>query len=404
MAPLKRDSCSSSFWEMEERVTHPGHKLAPAFAASPVPMPLQHSRFDPGSAPSAPRELNRRHGRSVCSRLSRLVAGGLALLAAGCGRTETFPLTWTEPRSDFARELWDLQQLTNVLGVAVGVLVFAALGYIMFRFRYRSGMPEPEHIHGSTRLELTWTVIPAILLAIIAVPTVRVIFATQQEPPPNALLIDVIGWQWWWEFRYPIAEGDTVFTANEIHVPVGTPINLRMTSADVIHSFWVPQMGGKRDLIPNRVNRILFTPEEPGIYIGVCAEFCGESHALMKMRLIAHTPEGFQEWLRNERRPAAEPLPTDSAVLIGQQLATSGTCAGCHVIRGTPAQIGRLGPDLTHFARRRTLAAGILENNAENLANWLRNPPAMKPGARMPNLNLTEDEIAYLVAYLQTLY
>lgn len=326
------------------------------------------------------------------------------LLASACGDTDTYPATWTDPRSDYARTLWDLQQLTNVLGVGVGVIVFLVLGYIMVRFRYRPGQPDPKQIHGSTRLELTWTLIPALLLAIIAVPTVRVIFATQQPAPPNALTIDVVGWQWWWEFKYPIAEGDTVITANEIHVPVGTPIELRMTSADVIHSFWVPQMFGKRDVIPNRINRINFTPEVPGLYYGVCVEFCGESHALMRFRLIAHSPEGFQQWLENERRPAAEPLPTDSAVIRGQQLATAGTCAGCHIIEGTPAQFGRAGPSLTHFGRRRTLAAGILENNAENLAAWLRNPPAMKPGARMPNLNLSEEEISYLVAYLQTLY
>lgn len=354
-------------------------------------------------APGAPPAPGRTITEALRSRSTRLLPGLTALFLTGCGGVERFPATWSEPRSDFARELWDLQQLTNVLGFAVGAIVFAALAYILVRFRYRPGMPEPKQVHGNTRLELTWTLIPAIIIAVIAVPTVRVIFETQQDPPEDALPIEVIGYQWWWEFRYPVGE-DTVVTANEIHVPVGQTVDLRITSADVIHSFWVPQMGGKRDVIPNRWNRIVFTPEEPGVYYGFCAEFCGESHALMRMRLIAHTPEGFDAWLRNEAAPAVEPLPEDEAVLLGQQLVTQGACAGCHVIEGTSANFGRAGPDLTHFARRRTLAAGILPNNAENLAAWLRDPPAMKPGSRMPNLGLSDDEVRYMVAYLQTLY
>ena len=175
-----------------------------------------------------------------------------------------------------------------------------------------------------------------------------------------------------------------------------------MTSRDVLHSFWIPKMGGKRDVIPNRINRIVFTPYEPGVYLGACAEFCGESHALMRMRLIAHAPEDYQRWLENEARPAVEPV--DSAVMIGQQLVTGGTCAGCHIIRGTSAQFGRLGPDLTHLARRSTIAAGLLDNNAQNLARWIDNPQAVKPGALMPDAGLSEQEIRYIVAYLQTLY
>jgi cytochrome c oxidase subunit 2 len=173
----------------------------------------------------------------------------------------------------------------------------------------------------------------------------------------------------------------------------------------VIHSFWIPQMGGKRDAIPNKVNTLNFTPEEPGVYLGQCAEFCGDSHALMKMRMIAHTPEGFQAWLRNEASPA--PAPRDSAVALGKQLVTKGACAGCHVIQYAAhpdsTTRGRTGPNLTHFGRRYTVAAGILENNAENLSRWLKNPPEVKPGSKMPNLNLKDEEIRYIVAYLQTL-
>ncbi len=330
------------------------------------------------------------------------------LLLAGCNGSDVtkYPQTIFAPKSQYAERVIDLQNLTTYLGVAVGLVVFALIGYILFRFRYRPGMPEPKQTHGNTRLELAWTLIPALILAVIAVPTVQTIFATQQPPPPNALTVDVIGWQWWWEFRYPVNGGrDTVFTANEIHVPVGTPVALRLTAGDVLHSFWVPQMGGKRDLINNKINTIVFTPEEPGVYLGQCAEFCADSHALMKMRLIAHTPDGFREWLQNEYQPARDvpPVtPQDSAIALGKQLTTQGACAGCHVIKGTP-MVGRTGPNLTHFGRRRTLAAGILDNNAENLAAWIRNPPAIKPGAKMPNLNLKDEEIRYIVAYLQSL-
>lgn len=347
--------------------------------------------------------------RTLASRLVRSSLWALPLLLlSGCdgGNIEKYPQTIYDPRSEYAERILELQNLTTYLGVAVGLIVFALIGYICFRFRYQPGMPEPEQTHGNTRLELAWTLIPAVILAVIAVPTVQTIFATQRPAPANALTVDVIGWQWWWEFRYPVNGGqDTVRTANEIHVPVGTPVQLRMTAGDVLHSFWVPQMGGKRDLINNKINYINFTPREPGVYIGACAEFCGDSHALMKMRLVAHTPEGFQAWLQNEYQPARDITPVtpqDSAIALGKQLTTQGTCAGCHVIKGTP-MVGRLGPDLTHFGRRRTLAAGILENNAENLAAWIRNPPAIKPGAKMPNLGLKEEEIRYIVAYLQSL-
>ena len=167
-------------------------------------------------------------------------------------------------------------------------------------------------------------------------------------------------------------------------------------------------MGGKRDLITNRVNRLIFTPREPGVYLGQCAEFCGDSHALMKMRLIAHTPQGFQEWLNNEASAALEPTDSTSAVALGKKLVTQGACAGCHVIQGTP-MVGRTGPNVTHFGRRRTLAAGVLDNNAANLADWIRNAPAVKPGSLMPQLGgdipngLSEEQISYIVAYLQSL-
>lgn len=342
---------------------------------------------------------------SLISRLRKaaLGAGGLLMLATtGCLDASKFPQTSLDPKSDLALEIDRLWNLTLFLGVGISVIVFVLLAFILVKFRYREDAPEPKQVHGNTTLEIAWTLVPAILVSIIAVPTVQTIFFTYRDAPEDAITIDVVGWQWWWEFRYPLENGDTVVTANEVHVPVGRPVHLRMTSADVVHSFWIPQMGGKRDVIPNRVNELVFTPLEEGVYLGQCAEFCGESHALMAMRLIAHEPEDFERWLAHEAQPAVE--PADSAVMLGQQLVTGGTCAGCHTVRGTTAAFARLGPDLTHFARRRTLAAGILENNADNLAAWIDDPQAIKPGALMPSMGLSAQEIRYIVAYLQTLY
>jgi cytochrome c oxidase subunit 2 len=324
-------------------------------------------------------------------------AAAAALLTA-C--SEYFPQTTLDPKSDFAREIDGLYRLVLYLGLGVAVLVFVVLTIALVRFRYRPGGPPPSDVAGNARLEIAWTLIPSVLLAIVAVPTVRTIFASYAPAPANALKIDVYGWQWWWEFRYVVGK-DTIRTANEVHVPVGRPVELRLHGGDVLHSFWIPKMGGKRDVIPNRVNRIVFTAEEPGVYLGQCAEFCGDSHALMKMRLIAHTPENFERWLRHEASPA---LPVqDSAIAIGQQIFLQ-RCIACHMVRGTQASIGRVGPDLTHVASRGTIAAGVLENNAANLVRWIDNPQAVKPGAKMPRLGLTPQELRFVVAYLQTLY
>jgi cytochrome c oxidase subunit 2 len=342
----------------------------------------------------------------------RLAPPALALLPllAACGEDhlKKYPQTAFAPTTEYGRIADGLFMLTLVLGVAVGIIVFALMAYIIWRYRYRPGTPEPQQIHGNTRLELMWTFIPALILAVIAVPTVRAIFATQPEPGADAITIEVVGKQWWWEFRYPVAgTRDTIVTANEIHVPVGRQVNLLLKSDNVLHSFWVPQMGGKRDLVPNRVNRLVFTPLEPGVYLGQCAEFCGDSHALMRMRLVAQTPEEFATWLDNERASAAQPAPADSAVAIGKQLFGQVGCTACHVV----AQQGQknvnppplIGPNLTHVGRRRTIAGGILENNAENLNTWINHPQDVKPGAKMIKGAWTPEQVKYIAAYLQTL-
>ncbi|HEX6746264.1 MAG TPA: cytochrome c oxidase subunit II [Longimicrobium sp.] len=349
--------------------------------------------------------------RDAAAALARLARGAsmaaVPLLLAGCGEDHVrkYPQTVFHPTTEYARITDRLFMLSLYLGVAVGIAVLAVLVYFLWKFRYQPGAPEPRQIHGNTRLEVAWTLIPAIILAVIAIPTVKAIFETQPDPstlPPNTVTIEVIGKQWWWEFRYPQPNGDTVVTANEIHVPVDRTVHLVLKSDNVLHSFWVPQMGGKRDLIPNRINHLVFKPEEAGVYFGQCAEFCGSSHSLMRMRMVAHSGNGYEQWLANEARPAVEPVASDSAVQLGKQLVTTGACAGCHYIEGT-AMNAHVGPALTHFGRRRTLAGGIVENDAENLRRWLADPPAVKPGSKMPNLNLTDQQITYISAYLQSL-
>jgi cytochrome c oxidase subunit II len=345
-------------------------------------------------------------GRTTRRWPGALAALPVLLFLAACGpdHLKKYPQTTFAPTTAYAAEQDWLFRYVLIMGVVVGILVFLAMGYVLFKFRHRPGGAEPAQTHGNTTLELAWTLIPAVILAFIAVPTVRAIFITQAPAPASALHVTVMGKQWWWQFKYAVNGGrDTVTTANEIHVPVGQPVELTLKSDNVLHSFWVPQMGGKRDLIPNRDNKLVFTPTEPGVYYGQCAEFCGDSHALMRMRLIAETPEDFKRWLNNEASPAAE--PTDSAIALGKQLVTSKPCVGCHTIKGT-AMAGVTGPNLTHFARRRTMAAGILDNNAANLGRWLRNAPHVKPGSKMPDmatLNLKEEEVPYVVAYLQSL-
>ena len=282
-----------------------------------------------------------------------------------------------------------------VFGIAVVVffLVEGLLVYALFKFRHRPGRAVPAQIHGNKRLEIAWTVAPAVLLAAIAVPTIVGIFGLTQRPP-GAMSIRVVGHQWWWNVSYP---RERVTTANEIHIPVGRPVELTITSNDVIHSFWVPRLAGKQDLTPGRENHILMQADRPGTYVGQCAEYCGISHANMRLRVIADRPADFQAWIRQEQRPAPQP-PQD----VLQILQNRG-CGGCHVINGLEGFVGTIGPDLTHFGNRQTLAGAILENTPEQLALWLRDPPALKPGADMPNLRMTPDEIRALVAYLRSL-
>ncbi len=234
-----------------------------------------------------------------------------------------------------------------------------------------------------------------IIVTSIAVPTIKTIFTIDAPAPKEALRIEVIGHQWWWEVRYPDLG---IGTANEVHLPANQAISLVLKSADVIHSFWSPQIGGKRDLIPGKVNYLTFTVDDPGEYPGQCAEFCGTSHANMRLMVIAQTRDQFQAWAAAQK---LVPAPPTGEMARGTQAFLAGGCLACHTIQGVSG--GMIGPNLTHFGSRKTLAAGILKNSPENLAKWLRDPPAMKPGALMPKLPLTDEQVTTLVSYLGAL-
>jgi cytochrome c oxidase subunit 2 len=288
----------------------------------------------------------------------------------------------------------------------VFVLVEGVLLYAIFRFRGKPGDPEPHQTHGNTTVEIIWTVIPALILAAIAVPTVKAIFQTNAVPGKDALTIEVVGHQWWWEFRYPEYN---LTTANELHVPVGRTVSLRMSSSDVIHSFWVPQFAAKRDVFANRETRMWFTAETEGDYPGQCAEFCGIQHGRMSHRIKAQKAEDFQAWVAHMQtlgpkppaQGAAAGRPAAASQSEGEKLFTAKGCIACHSLAAVNAPKGMVGPNLANVGARSYIAAGTLKNTDENLARWIRDPQAIKQGVLMPTLPMTEAEAQALAAYLR---
>jgi cytochrome c oxidase subunit II len=335
--------------------------------------------------------VNPRTGRRV--RLSaRLALLAATALAGGCAWDG--PMSTVVARSDLNRSILSVYTIITWATALIGVLVFTILAIVLVRFRAgRDDGTLPRQIHGHTAMEIGWTIAPALILLVIAIPTIQVIFHTQgAAAPPNALEVTVRGWQWWWEFRYPKLD---IVTANELHVPVGRPLVLAMEGPDVIHSFWVPQLGGKRDVVPGRLNRITLTPEKAGEYWGQCAEFCGASHANMQLRVIVDEPAAFDRWVASQKAPAAEP---SGDAVPGKDVFARNACVGCHTIRGVSA--GVLGPDLTHFGGRALFGAGLWPTNVDNVAAWVKDPPALKPGSKMPNLRLSDADARAVAAYL----
>ena len=325
--------------------------------------------------------------------------GAVLALTSSCswvGWNWDTPMSTVVPKSDFGRMTHSIFMLISWWTLGIFIAVEVSLLYVCWRFRERLGAPIPKQTHGHTLLEVSWTIAFAVILLIFAIPTIRVIFKTQEAPAATALRVDVFGKQWWWEFRYPQYK---IATANELHLPVGQTATFFLNAPDVIHSFWMPQLGGKRDVVPHRVNRLTLTPEVPGDYPGQCAEYCGMSHANMRFRVIVHAPADFDAWVKAQQAPPAE--PTDPLAQQGKTIFTQSTCVGCHSITGISA--GHIGPDLTHFASRKRFAGSLMESTPENLAQWIENPDHMKPGALMPNLGMTGDQSKALAAYLLNL-
>jgi cytochrome c oxidase subunit II len=334
--------------------------------------------------------------RAAPSPIRALVRGAAvgAVLALGGCAWDT-PQTSLVPRSDLTRSIQSVYALITWATVVIGVVVLALITWILLRYRQRPGEALPAQTRGHSMLEIAWTIAPALVLLVIAVPTIQIVFRTQAPVSPKALEIDVIGKQWWWEYRYPKLG---VVTANELHVPAGRPVVLKLVGWDVIHSFWVPQIAAKRDVIPGRRDQITFTADTPGTYWGQCAEFCGTSHANMLLRVMVDPPEQFDRWVQAQLAVPGEPT---GPAADGKALYATRACVGCHTIQGVSA--GVLGPDLTHFGSRTTLAAGLLPNGPPTLTAWLKDPQAVKPGAKMPNLGLTDDEARALATYLLSL-
>ncbi|HUZ02618.1 MAG TPA: cytochrome c oxidase subunit II [Thermomicrobiaceae bacterium] len=331
---------------------------------------------------------------------------------SGCSFLGAGPQSADQPHADNARLIWNLFVPIFWLSVVVFVIVEGILLVAVVRFRRRPGQPMPQPIHGNTKLEIAWTLLPALILAVIAVPTISGIATLAQNPGPSAMTIRVIGQQWWWAFEYP----DTgVVVADELHVPEGQTVRLELTSRDVIHSFWVPQLAGKQDAVPGRTNFINFKADTPGEYDGQCAEFCGAQHAHMLFRVFVDTPAQFQAWVQSQEKFPATPA-SGTAAAAGEQLFMSGACIGCHTINGTKAQ-GTIGPNLTHFGSRTLIAGGVLSNTPQNLEAWIHDAPGIKPGQAsaqgaspghnqivMPAFpNYTPDQLSQLAAYLESL-
>ena len=334
---------------------------------------------------------------SLLRRLAPLLCGATLMLLSGCNQDQ-YPQSAVRPESDYARWIQDLFRVQMIWVVIIFVFVQGLLIYAAVRFRARPNTPEPKPVHGNTMLEIAWTIAPAVILALIAFPTVVTIYKTQGKPPDGSLEVKAIGHQWWWEFQYPSLG---IITADEMHVPVDRSVTVTIESQDVLHSFWFPAVGGKRDAVPNRHNHMWFTASRVGTYPGECMELCGVSHANMRMKLVVEPAASFDAWSATQKGGPKEPDST-SVAAQGKKLFLANDCVACHTIQGVSP--GILGPNLTHVGSRTTFAGSMFENTPENLALWIKNAPARKPGSLMPgHPQLTPDQVTALVAYLQSL-
>lgn len=307
-----------------------------------------------------------------------------------------------KPQATPAESVYHLSMLVFAVCGAIFVVVAGLLAFTIVRFRRKAGdRHEPAQVYGSNRIEVAWTVIPVLIVIVLTMATARSVVAIQNRPAPaGALHVTVVGHQWWWEIRYP---DFAVVTANELHVPVSTKARpaltfLKLESADVAHSFWVPQLSGKTDLIPNHPNSMWIDPRQEGTYLGNCAEYCGTQHANMLLRVIVESPAKFQKWAAGQKRNALADVRLDQARATFLSL----SCVNCHTVSGTLAS-GIFGPDLSHLMTRDTLGSGVIPNTPENLRAWVKDPQAIKPGNLMPDMQLDSKELDEVVAYLSSL-
>ncbi|MDX2138512.1 MAG: cytochrome c oxidase subunit II [Chloroflexota bacterium] len=329
------------------------------------------------------------------SRTLRLLAL-VTFLAVGsrASAQDGAPVSALQPAGPAAANIAQLWWVMFALGMAVFILVTAILLYTLLVRNRRRSVEDVQPARGNRWLIYGGLVMPAIVLAIVAAFTLRsmVVLAQDEDAP---LVIEAVGRMWWWEIRYP---NHNVITANEFHIPVGYPVHFYLTSAEVIHSFWVPELNGKMDLIPGRTSILQIQADEPGVYRGICAEYCGLQHAKMYFLLIAHPVEEFNQWLIAQQQPLDTTRLSESEQR-GQQVFFEVGCATCHAISGTDA-VSAFGPDLTHFASRQTIGPAWLPNNRGNLAGWVVNAQSIKPGSLMPPMDIPAEDLPPLLDYL----
>jgi cytochrome c oxidase subunit 2 len=375
----------------------------------------------------------------VIRRLSPLLPLA-ALVLAGCASdiwpVATNPFTTVNPSTDFGQATQDIYATITYWVIGISIVVYTILAYVLIRFRDDGSPGNPVQVHGNPTLEFAWTLAPVFIVIAITIPTIRTIFEIGNTAPSDALEVRVVGKRWWWEFAYV---ENAIVTANELHVPAGANISLLLESDSVIHSFWVPRLGGKRDAVPGRINRMWFkitdtpTAGNPIEYLGECAEYCGEEHARMRKRVYAHTPEDYAQWVTDMKTPYVFADP--SVQEKGEAAFSAVGCAGCHTILGNKTANGKKGPNLTRFGARHSIGAGAAPldgktdaEKAELLGQWIRDPDSLKLGvtvrhniSRGPqgdndgmNIprpdndgnglpDITDDEVNALVTYLLTM-
>tara|TARA_A100001391_G_scaffold199160_1_gene181735 strand:- start:2097 stop:3170 length:1074 start_codon:yes stop_codon:yes gene_type:complete len=353
--------------------------------------------------------------RSIHSVL-QVIASVFAILVATVNADAQIPEVF-HPAGPAAESIADLFWLVIAVCSVIFLVVTGTLIVFIHRFRERAddGETEPPQLYGSQPIELAWTVAPLMIVLVLALVVIRSVVDLRGEPPAqNAERVRVVGHQWWWEFEYP-QHGFT--TANELVIPVSDeatnrPVYLQLESADVIHSFWVPRLAGKTDLIPGKTNQMWIQADQEGTFAGRCAEYCGTQHAKMLIRVRVVSPADYATWISHQQqnalppsteRPAESPSETKTTgALAGHARFMELACANCHTIGGTHAT-GKFGPDLTHLMSRETLAAGIMDNDREHLTRWIKDPNLDKSGCRMPDMRLSDTDVKQIVDYMITL-